>query len=311
MDETTWSGAGSAPKMSAQSPSFPEVNGVTHAFIDLPGLRMHVAEAGRGTPLVLLHGCPLNWFGWHKIIPGLAEKYRVICPDLRGFGWTDAPPSGYSTADAVRDVIALLDALGLDRVTLVSEDLNAITGYALSWDHPERIERHICIGVPPMFIRLDATVIPRFRHLWHQEVLAIPGLGPALCQRGSQPLVRHMLAYPPGQQPWSPAETEVFLGPWRQPARARALSAMIRHMVMPEIAHAMRGTYRSRRLTTPTLVTAGTDDPVFPPAIVRSLLASSGAQADDLRVADVPRAAHFQSAEQPQRLVDLIVGESD
>jgi pimeloyl-ACP methyl ester carboxylesterase len=51
---------------------------------------MHVAEVGTGPPLLLLHGFPQHWWEWRGIITGLASRYRVICPDLRGAGWTDA-----------------------------------------------------------------------------------------------------------------------------------------------------------------------------------------------------------------------------
>ena len=73
----------------------PNVPGVQHSFVDAGGLRTHVAEAGEGEPLVMLHGWPQHWYVWRHVIPRLAETYRVICPDLRGLGWTEAPADGY------------------------------------------------------------------------------------------------------------------------------------------------------------------------------------------------------------------------
>lgn len=70
---------------------------------------MHVAEAGSGEPVVLLHGFPQHWWEWRKVLPALAARYRVICPDLRGAGCTDAPRVGYARDHLLRDVIALLD----------------------------------------------------------------------------------------------------------------------------------------------------------------------------------------------------------
>src|ERR671920_2593429 len=95
-------------------PQLPQLEGVDHYFVELPGLRMHVAEAGRGDPVLLLHGFPQHWWEWRKVIPALAEHYRVICPDLRGMGWTEAPATGYSVWDLTADLLALLDDLGLD-----------------------------------------------------------------------------------------------------------------------------------------------------------------------------------------------------
>ena len=301
---------GSAPRTptAREERPFPHVAGVEHRFVDLPGLRMHVAEAGAGDPVLLLHGAPVHWYAWHKMIPGLAAHRRVICPDLRGSGWTEAPRRGYTRDQEVADLVALLDALGLDRVTLVSHDMNAIAAYGLCWDHPERVERHVALGVPPLFVRLPAKVLPEFRHLWHQEALAMPGLGAALTGRGRQRVIRHMLNYPPPQQPWTSQEREIFLAPLREPARAKAMSAMCRHLVLPEVGRLLGGHYRTRRLTTPTLVAAAVGDTLFPPDVVREMLADSDAYADHVEVATVDGAAHHQPAEAPERLVELVLG---
>ena len=66
---------------------FPHVDGVEHRYVDAGRLRMHVAEAGAGEPVLLLHGWPQHWYLWRDVIHGWRPA-RVICPDLRGFGWT-------------------------------------------------------------------------------------------------------------------------------------------------------------------------------------------------------------------------------
>lgn len=66
------------------------------------GVRFHVAEAGTGEPVMLLHGFPQHWYTWRRVIPLLAGEYRLICPDFRGCGWSDAPATGYDTASRGR-----------------------------------------------------------------------------------------------------------------------------------------------------------------------------------------------------------------
>lgn len=88
-----------APARSEAVRVVPEVAGVAHRFVDTPRLRFHVAEAGAGEPVLLLHGWPQHWWAWRKVIPLLADDYRVIAPDLRGFGWSDASSGGYSTQE--------------------------------------------------------------------------------------------------------------------------------------------------------------------------------------------------------------------
>src|SRR4051794_38978342 len=116
------------PEQRRPEVALPQLDGVEHYFVDLPKLRMHVAEAGSGVPVLLLHGFPQHWWEWRKVIPGMAEHYRVICPDLRGSGWTDAPRKGYTRDQLLADVVALLDALNLDRVHLLTHDWTALIG---------------------------------------------------------------------------------------------------------------------------------------------------------------------------------------
>ena len=86
--------------------SFPHVAGVEHRFLDAGGLRMHLAEAGEGRPIVMLHGWPQHWYLWRRLIPLLAPQARLLCPDLRGFGWTEAPRRGYNRETMAEDVLA-------------------------------------------------------------------------------------------------------------------------------------------------------------------------------------------------------------
>ena len=92
------------------APPFPEVEGVavTHRDVVLAdGTRLHVAAAGDGPPLVLVHGWPQHWWAWRRILPALAQERRVLCPDLRGLGWSDAPPGAYAKEAWATDLVAL------------------------------------------------------------------------------------------------------------------------------------------------------------------------------------------------------------
>jgi pimeloyl-ACP methyl ester carboxylesterase len=75
-----------------------------------------LARGRAGDPVVLLHSFPQHWYAWRHVVPLLAGQYRLICPDWRGFGWSEAPPGGYDTAGRAADVLALPAALGLHPV---------------------------------------------------------------------------------------------------------------------------------------------------------------------------------------------------
>jgi pimeloyl-ACP methyl ester carboxylesterase len=140
-------------------PQLPQLEGVDHHFVELPGLRMHVAEAGSGVPVLLLHGFPQHWWEWRKVIPGLAEQFQVIYPDLRGAGWSAALRRGYTRDQLLADVVALLDTLGLDSVHLLTHDYGALVGYQLCLRHPERVRRHLSLGIPPPYFGFDPGLV--------------------------------------------------------------------------------------------------------------------------------------------------------
>jgi len=79
-----------------------------HHRVMADGLKMHFAEAGSGPPVILLHGFPETWYAWRHQIGPLAERYRVIVPDLRGYGATEKPPTGYDKRSMANDVRALM-----------------------------------------------------------------------------------------------------------------------------------------------------------------------------------------------------------
>jgi haloacetate dehalogenase len=82
------------------------------------GIRQHYLEAGDGPPVVLLHGFPETSYAWRYQIPQLAKKCRVIAPDLRGYGETDKPLSGYDKRTMAMDLRELIRALNLPRIAL-------------------------------------------------------------------------------------------------------------------------------------------------------------------------------------------------
>jgi len=123
----------------------------------------------------------------------LAERYRVICPDLRGAGWTDAPADGYARDQLLADVVALLDALEIDRVRLIGHDFGGILGLLLCLRQPERVRCYLGLGTPHPHIRFDPRLLTMMWRLWFQVVIATPGLGPRLLGHRDQRLPRHLL----------------------------------------------------------------------------------------------------------------------
>jgi pimeloyl-ACP methyl ester carboxylesterase len=274
--------------------ALPEGAGVEHRWVDAGGLRVHLAEAGAGEPLVMLHGWPQHWYMWRKVIPRLAESYRVICPDLRGFGWTDATPGGYVKEELTDDVLRLLDALELDRVRLVGHDWGGWIGFLLCLRAPELVERYVALNIVPPWPRMSGRNVAQFWRFWYMLVLAAPVLGERVVRRPR--LVERMLRWSADRRAWTEAELRAFSGPLAEPARARASSLLYRTFLTREIVPSIRGRYAGRRLRTPTLLIFGTKDK----AIGESLVRGHERHADDLRVELVRTAGHFIAEEEAE-----------
>ena len=98
---------------------------LTHHTATVNAIDMHYVEAGEGPPILLLHGFPETWYAWRHQIPVLAEHYRVIVPDLRGYGDTAKPASGYDKKTMARDILELMRHLGIKRAPIIGHDRGA------------------------------------------------------------------------------------------------------------------------------------------------------------------------------------------
>ncbi len=116
----------------------------------LAGVRLHYLEAGSGAPLVLLHGIGASFDDWEFQIPAFAKHFRVIAPDLRGFGKSERA-GDYSVEQFAADVWALLDQLGIERISLVGHSMGGAVALQMAVDQPERIARLVLANTLPSF----------------------------------------------------------------------------------------------------------------------------------------------------------------
>ncbi|HMO71468.1 MAG TPA: alpha/beta fold hydrolase, partial [Paracoccaceae bacterium] len=118
-----------------------KIPGFTRNSLPGDGVRLSVQRAGAGAPLVLLHGFPQTGLCWWRVAPVLARDFDVIVPDLRGYGLSVAPPDDdghttYSKRQMARDVVAVLDSLGLQRARVLGHDRGARGAHRLAPGHP-------------------------------------------------------------------------------------------------------------------------------------------------------------------------------
>jgi pimeloyl-ACP methyl ester carboxylesterase len=274
-------------------PPLPEVPGVEHRYATVGGLRIHYAEAGAGEPLVLQHGWPQHWWMWRHVIAPLAERYRVIVPDLRGHGWSDKPRASYRKDVLMRDTLGLLDELGLERVRYVGHDWGSFSGMLLALRHPERLERFVALSLPHPWQR-DRSVAKVVSSGWYQLVLAAPVLGKLAISKG---FTVKMLQGGRSQGRFTDEEIETYMAVIREPDATEASMRMYRHFLLHELRPSLSGVFNDERLTVPTLWMVGEHDPV-------AGMADEGYRdhADDMRLEKVDGVGHFLPEEAPDLL---------
>jgi pimeloyl-ACP methyl ester carboxylesterase len=293
--DAAWS-ADSPPGCSVRP--FPHVPGVTHRFVTVRGVRLHVAEAGSGDPVLLLHGFPQHWYAWRHVVPLLAGQHRLICPDWRGFGWSQAPARGYDTASRSADVLALMDALGLRRVRLVGHDWGAHPAFRVALQAPGRVSHLLALNAAHPWLQ-QRRLIPQLWRFWFTALWEYPRIGRLVL--GNWPgLTRFLLRHGTAGPAWKPGEVEDFVAASRQPGNARAGEALHWQFVRHDIPRLILRRDRGLRLTVPTVILAGAHDWMLPP----KLLAGAERHADQLQLRVVPGAGHFLPAEQPTAVAE-------
>jgi pimeloyl-ACP methyl ester carboxylesterase len=276
----------------------PEVEGVSHRLVRARGIDFHVAEAGSGDDVVLcLHGWPQHWYEWRQVMPAMADRHRVLALDLRGFGWSEAPPDGYEKEEMATDVLAVLDELGLERVKLIGHDWGGWIGFLASLRAPQRFERFLALNIVPPWANIRNTAAHAWR-FWYQMVILAPGLGYRLHRHGDF-VAKVLVGGSVRREAWSPAEVRAFADNLMQPARARAAVQLYRVFNLRELGPIVRGRYAEAKLTVPTLMLFGEEDFVLRP----QMLAGYQRHAADMRVELVPDCGHFIVDERP----DLVI----
>ncbi|KAL7000365.1 hypothetical protein U1Q18_001514 [Sarracenia purpurea var. burkii] len=124
---------------------------IQHKYVDVRGLKLHVAEIGTGSAVVFLHGFPEIWYSWrHQMVAVAGAGFRAIAPDYRGYGLSQQPPEPEKTTfrDLVDDLLALLDLFGIPKVFVVGKDLGGRPAYHFALLYPQRVSGVITLGVP-------------------------------------------------------------------------------------------------------------------------------------------------------------------
>jgi haloacetate dehalogenase len=147
--------------------------------ISARNVSINVSRGGTGPPLLLLHGYPQTHVMWHRVAPGLAERFTVVCADLRGYGDSDKPPgeddhAAYSKRTMAADQVEVMRTLGFERFAVGGHDRGARVALRMALDHPDVVSRLALLDIVPTQTIYDTVDQPRATTVWRYFFLIQP-----------------------------------------------------------------------------------------------------------------------------------------
>jgi epoxide hydrolase 4 len=300
-------GMNNAPRSDVSTSDVPDpasVRGlIQHRFADLPGVRLHVVEAGAGPLVVLLHGFPEAWFAWQHQIPALvAAGYRVLAPDMRGYNLSDKPKGvdRYRIECLAGDVAALIRWAGAERATVVGHDWGANVAWHFAMRYPEMLECLAILNVPHPSLMRKALRKPRqLLRSSYMFFFQLPWLPEAASLANRAAVLRKVLELDPVRKgAFNREDIERYVAAVQQPGALTGGMNYYRAAVRQP-----RGQSRTRPIQAPVLVIWGEQDRY----LGKELADPPKRLAPNARVERLPDASHWVQNDRPERVNQLLL----
>ena len=194
---------------------------IRHGYAQVNGVRLHYAEAGRGRPMLFVHGFPEFWYAWRDQLREFGRDHRAVAPDMRGYNLSSKPESldGYLLPQLVEDLRAFSEFLGAEPVTVVAHDWGGVVAWVFAMMHPERVDRLVIINAPhPAVFRRELLQNPDQRRASEYMVLfRSPQAEEVLSANGYAVLVEQVLGEGLRRGYHTEADREAYLEAWSRP----------------------------------------------------------------------------------------------
>ena len=277
------------------------MTGMRGHFADLGGVTLHYLTAGEGEPVVLLHGIPQSAHEWRYVMPRLAERYRVIAPDLRGLGDSSRPPGGYDKKTVTHDVWQLLsEHLGIRRFHLAGHDWGGPVAFSLAAQHPEAVRS---LAILDVVIPGDGADFSQGGRRWHHAFFRTLDLPEALCH-GREELIIGWLFENYGHRPncIAPEDQREYFRTYTKFGAFRAMLEYYRALPV-DVADNQAVLARNGKLRMPVLALGG--DKSFGRGV--ECLQSLQRVAERVEGGVVADCGHWLAEEQPALLAEALL----
>lgn len=276
-----------------------EENGWQHEYVEANGLKFHCVTQGEGELVLLLHGFPEFWYSWRHQIPFLARRFKVVAPDMRGFGQSDKPKGveSYSTDKLVNDVKGLIEAFGETKAHVVSHDWGGAVAWIFAIAYPQHLDRLVVMNAPhPAVFAKNLLSNPRqLLRSWYMFFFQIPRIPEAVLSANNFYLLKRFFS------DWAVNKDTFSKGDLYELARAAgrpgALTgginyyrAMMRNMALFKMRDAFPP------ITRPTLLIWAEEDRALGRELTYGL---DQYFTDALEIRYIPRCSHWVQQEQP------------
>ncbi|EMA64366.1 alpha/beta fold hydrolase [Halorubrum kocurii] len=276
--------------------------------VDVGEVRLHVVEAGPedGKLLVLLHGFPEFWYGWHEAIaPLVNDGYRVVVPDQRGYNCSEKPPavSDYRIDALAWDVVGLIDAYDRETAAVAGHDWGAAVGWWLALHHADRVSEFVAVNVPhpTVFERALRTSWDQRLKSWYVLAFQLPKLPEAVASAGNWRLAVRGLRDSSDPGTFGDEDIRRYRRAWNRDGAFEAMVNWYRAIVRD------RPTPETETVEVPTLVIWGAKDRF----LSTRLAGQSVDRCTDGRLLTLDTATHWVIHEEPHRVAEAIADHAD
>lgn len=278
-----------------------------HEFIDVGGLRMHYVTQGTGKLLLLLHGFPDFWYVWRFQIPVLANHFRVVAPDLRGYNKTDKPSDvdNYRLNVLAGDILGLIKALGETRAMIVGHDWGGVVAWSLAAFNPEHIEKLVILNAPhPNAYTSRAKLsLRQLQKSWYIFFFQIPDVPEKVLSQNDYSFLKNMVNLSfVKKEALTNEDLKLYTKAWSQLGALTAMMNYYRANMNPSILFSERK-ITFPKITSPTFVIWGEQDV----ALSRNLIENTEEFIDtSYSIKYIPNCGHWVQIEQPKLVNEFV-----